>query len=45
MHFEALGDLAIDRLQEREELDVAVPRQALADHGAGEDIERGETVS
>ncbi len=42
MDLQALGDLAVDRAQEREELTVAVAWEALADHRAGQDIERGE---
>src|ERR1019366_6747859 len=39
---QALGDLAIDRPQELQELDVAVTRKALTDHRPGQDIQRGE---
>jgi hypothetical protein len=42
MHLQALGDLTVDRVQELQELAVAVAGQALADHSAGQDIERGE---
>ena len=42
MDLQALGDLAVDRAQELQELNVAVAGQALADHRAGEHVQRGE---
>jgi len=42
MDVESFGDLAIDRLEEREELGVAVAWEALADHRPAQHIERGE---
>jgi hypothetical protein len=42
MDLQACGDLAVDRAQELQELDVAVAREALADHRPGQDIPRGE---
>ncbi len=44
MHLQALGNLTIDRAQELQKLHVPVTRQALSDHRAGQDIERGEQV-
>ena len=42
MNVEAFGDLTVDRLEKPEELDVAMTREALADHRPGEDIQRRE---
>ena len=42
MDLKALGNLAVDRAQERQELGVAVAREALPDHRAGQNIQRGE---
>ena len=42
MHLQALGDLVVDGVEERQELVVAVPRQALTDHRAGEHVQGGE---
>jgi hypothetical protein len=38
----ALGDLAVDRLEERQELAVAMAWEALPDHRTGENVQRGE---
>jgi len=39
MDGQAVGDFAVDRGEELEELGVAVPRQALSDHRAGEHVQ------
>src|SRR5918996_2980015 len=38
-------DLALDRVQEADELLVAVALHALADHGALEHVQRGESAA
>ena len=42
MDLQTLGDLAVDGVEELQELGVAVPRQALADHRAGQHVQGGE---
>ena len=42
MNSQTFGDLATDRLQELQKLEVPVASQALADHQAGQDVQRGE---
>ena len=42
MDLQTLGDLAVDRAQEPQELLVAVARQAPADDLAGQHVQRGE---
>ena len=42
MDLQPVGDLAVDGVEELEELGVAVPRQALADHRAGQHVQGGE---
>jgi hypothetical protein len=40
MDLQALGDFVVDRLEELQELCVAVAREALPDHRSGQDIQR-----
>ena len=42
MDLQVAGDLGVDGLEEDQELLVAVPGQALADHRAGQHVQRGE---
>src|SRR5215471_18984804 len=42
MHLQILGELALKSGQELQELLVAMPKVDLADHGAVEQVERGE---
>src|SRR6478672_9192214 len=42
MNLQPVGHLAVDRVEELDELGVAVPGQALADHGPSQHVQGGE---
>ncbi len=44
MHLQARGNLAVDGVEEPQELGVAVPGQALADHRAGQTSRAANSV-